>query len=106
MPSVSTKPCHPLRHMALNLEPGVAVTQNFVSASNLPHVLAFLKPGKGRSDRLVSGCESHADRARLHERFVQALERERPEVLVQVRTQEDAKRRKVRRLCSSRYNPL
>ena len=26
-------------HMAINLEPGVAVTQNYVSRSNLPHVL-------------------------------------------------------------------
>ena len=26
-------------HMAINLEPGVAITQNYVSRTNLPHVL-------------------------------------------------------------------
>lgn len=40
-------------HMAINLETSIAITQNFVSRTTLPHVLAFLQPG--RSD-LVSGC--------------------------------------------------
>eukprot|EP00803_Ostreobium_quekettii_P005108 evm.model.scf_611.4 EVM.evm.TU.scf_611.4 scf_611:63945-73681(+) len=40
-------------HMAINLEESIAVTQNYVSAVNLPHVLRFL--GSKSSD-LVSGC--------------------------------------------------
>jgi hypothetical protein len=40
-------------HMAINLEDGVAITQNCVSRTNLPHVLSFLRPG--RTLELVSG---------------------------------------------------
>jgi ribosomal protein L16 Arg81 hydroxylase len=63
-------------HAALNLEPCIALTQNFVSAANLRPVLRFL--GTRRSD-LVSGCKEE-DRATLYERFVDALRATRPEV--------------------------
>lgn len=45
-------------HLALNLEDSVAITQNFVSAVNLPLVLKFLN--SKRKD-LVSG-RPHAER--------------------------------------------
>jgi hypothetical protein len=64
-------------HIAINLEESVAVTQNFVSEANLPHVLAFLR---SRSPALVSGCAAD-ERASLYDRFVEALRRERPELL-------------------------
>jgi hypothetical protein len=81
--------------MAINLEPGVAITQNYVSQANLAHVLSFMEPSDGRSDHLVSGCASREDRARLHERFVGALERERPEAMQALRAEQAAKRHKV-----------
>lgn len=40
-------------HMAINLEESIAITQNYVSTINLPHVLKFLQPGR---EDLVSGC--------------------------------------------------
>lgn len=40
-------------HCAWNLEESIAVTHNYVGATNLPAVLAFLR--SGRRD-LVSGC--------------------------------------------------
>ena len=64
-------------HMAINLEPTVAVTQNFVSRISLPHVLNFLKSG---SQNLVSGC-AHEEREGLYGRFVSALEIHRPSIL-------------------------
>lgn len=64
-------------HMALNLEESVAITQNFVSRVTLPHVLGFLAT---RNADLVSGCDVSA-RGSLHERFLGALRRERPELL-------------------------
>ncbi|KAK3282466.1 hypothetical protein CYMTET_9801 [Cymbomonas tetramitiformis] len=59
-------------HMALNLEHSVAVTQNFVSQVNLPHVRKYIKQA-----HLVSGCE-HEDRASLAERFDHALQEQHP----------------------------
>ena len=53
-----------------------AVTQNFVSAVNLPHVLRFLRTG---SRQLVSGCAPE-ERADLYHRFVVALEQKHPQV--------------------------
>ena len=80
-------------HMAINLEPGIAVTQNYVSRSNLPHVLQFLKPG--RSD-LVSGC-SMTDRSRLYARFVAALREKHPDIMSEVEAQQEAKSRDSKR---------
>ena len=71
------------------------MTQNFVSDVNLPHVLRFLASG---SADLVSGC-AVSDRAGLHQRFLSALERERPDLMAQLfkqerQTQQKALRRK------------
>ncbi|MEW5308572.1 MAG: hypothetical protein WDW38_000520 [Sanguina aurantia] len=63
-------------HCALNLEESVAVTQNYVSSVNLPHVLRFLEPGR---PELVSGC-GEEDRCTLHDRFVEALQQRAPKV--------------------------
>lgn len=56
-------------HLAINLEPSVAVTQNFVSPVTLPHTAAFLST---RSLALVSGLEEDA-RGGLYDRLVEAL---------------------------------
>ena len=55
----------------------LAITHNYVSTVNLPHVLKFLR--SGRQD-LVSGCAIH-DRALLHDRFMAALQNHDPEAL-------------------------
>jgi hypothetical protein len=77
-------------HAALNLEESVAVTHNFVSEANLAHVLAFLR---SRSPALVSGC-AEEEREGLHDAFVAALQRQRPELLERVAAAEAARRRK------------
>lgn len=78
-------------HIALNLEPDtVAVTQNFVSEVNLPHVLAHLR---SRSPALVSGCDLAA-RADLYDRFRAALREHRPRLLEAVEAAEAAARRR------------
>ena len=71
------------------------MTQNFVTEVNLPHVLRFL--ASGNAD-LVSGCAVD-DRASLHERFLSALQRERPDVIARLHeldtaAQQSAARRK------------
>lgn len=53
-------------HTVLNLEEGVAVTQNFVSEAGLPNVLTFLRPGR---EDLVSGCQ-HGDRCATARMYV------------------------------------
>ena len=58
------------------LQESIAVTQNYASAANLKHVLAFLKGGR---TEMVSGCPFE-QRGQLHDAFVTALKRERPEV--------------------------
>ena len=74
----------------INLEPGIAITQNFVSRTNLPHVLRFLEPG--RTD-LVSGC-SMSDRGDLHRRFVEALRSKHPEILDAALSADEARKGK------------
>ncbi|GMH45627.1 hypothetical protein BSKO_13584 [Bryopsis sp. KO-2023] len=56
-------------HLALNLEESTAITQNFVSSVNLPHVLKFLKSGR---EDLVSG-RPHEEREGLYRDFVSKL---------------------------------
>lgn len=68
-------------HMALNLEHSVAVTQNYVSESNLPDVLRLLDT---RSDALLSGC-APGDRGGLGARFEAALAETHPEALAAAR---------------------
>jgi len=58
------------------MQESIAVTQNYVSSVNLPHVLKFLAT---QSEDLISGCPL-ADRSTLHRRFMTALEEHRPEV--------------------------
>jgi hypothetical protein len=78
-------------HMAMNLEDGVAVTQNFVSRENLPHVLRFLRDG---DEATISGCPSSV-RGALHERFVGALKRTKPEVYEEYEAAQRVKRSRV-----------
>jgi hypothetical protein len=61
-------------HLCQCLQDTVAITQNYVSAANLPNVLQHLQ-----NPALVSGC-SLAERATLHDRFVAALQQQKPEV--------------------------
>jgi hypothetical protein len=89
-------PCSPWHlqrnwwHIALNLEEAVAVTQNYVSPANLPHVLRHLR---SRSPALVSGCAAEA-RSGLYDTFAAALRRQRPELLQAVEAAEAAAQRK------------
>jgi len=61
-------------HCVLNLDDSVAITQNFVSACNLPHVLAVLR---SPNSQLVSGCE---ETSTLHARFLEAMRSQHPEL--------------------------
>lgn len=61
----------------MNLQPSIAITQNFVSTENLPQVLRFLSK---RRDQ-VSGCQ---DGDALYERFVDAFKKSHPGVLEKV----------------------
>ncbi len=60
----------------LRAQESIAVTQNYVSSAGLSAVLAFLKTGNAD---LVSGC-AEGDRADMHDRFVEALREQRPQV--------------------------
>ena len=59
------------------MQESVAVTQNYVSPANLPHVLKLLSSG---SSELISGCPLK-DRKTLHSRFIAALQAEKPQVV-------------------------
>ena len=85
-------------HAALNLEPCVAVTQNFCSPRTLPRVLRFLRRAKRSSDaglaaELVSGTR-RADRAGLHDRFYDAVRASRPDALEEKEEGTATKRRR------------
>ena len=56
-------------HCVLNLEPSIAVTQNYVPPSALSRVLRFLRD---RPDQ-VSGLSTKEERSNLHEEFRAAL---------------------------------
>lgn len=64
-------------HLAVNLEETLAITQNFVSACNLPFVLRHLE-----KPEVVSGC-SPSERKTLRARFELALRKHKPELLEQ-----------------------
>jgi len=81
-------------HMAINLEETVAVTQNYVSSANLPHVLRFLRPGR---EDLVSGCRGGTPARRsLYRRFVAALAEARPDALAEAEAVEESYQAKVK----------
>jgi Cupin-like domain len=79
-------------HAVLNLEESVAVTQNYVSAANLDHVLTFLK--SPYANALVSGVNSEEERVTLHDRFLAALRKERPEVIEKLLLEREEKKKK------------
>ncbi|CAK4692755.1 hypothetical protein LEN26_016494 [Aphanomyces euteiches] len=64
-------------HLVLNVEESLAITQNYVSTSNLEHVLHFLKD---KPDQ-VSGLDEEAKRPLLYANFRAALEENHPELL-------------------------
>ena len=80
-------------HAVLNLSESVAVTQNFVGASNLGKVLEFLN--SPHADSLVSGVETAEERATLHDRFVAALREQRPEVMEKLECEREERRQKM-----------
>ena len=67
-------------HTALNLQPTVAITQNYVPVSSAAHVLRYLDPATARE--LVSGV-APTQRAQLHAQFLHVLRRHCPEALQQ-----------------------
>ncbi|KAI9105734.1 hypothetical protein DFS34DRAFT_600652 [Phlyctochytrium arcticum] len=68
-------------HCVINLEPSIAITQNFVSKSNLPQVLRFLKC---RRTQVSGSCYSE----KLYEHFVQELERVEPGLAAEIERNE------------------
>eukprot|EP00667_Euglena_gracilis_P006218 EG_transcript_6270 len=63
-------------HAVVNLEESIAITQNFVNARNLPHVLQFLRE---KSDQVSGVCDERM--ATLFGEFRAALEEQSPELL-------------------------
>lgn len=64
-------------HTAINLEPTIALTQNYVPASSARHVLRYLDPATAHD--LVSGVAPER-RAELRDHFLNVLRRYCPEV--------------------------
>lgn len=77
-PHPSTFPPPGWWHLVVNTEESLAITQNYVSRSNLSHVLSFLE----EEPHLVSGLPD-ADRPLLYSRFVEVLREACPDVLDQ-----------------------
>ncbi|XP_072991129.1 arginine-specific demethylase JMJ22 [Typha latifolia] len=66
-------------HLVINLEDSIAITQNYVSRSNLLNVLDFL--GRPNASELVSGTE---DRVNLYEKFRSAIDAAFPRTINQL----------------------
>ncbi|EPY29452.1 transferase, transferring glycosyl group [Strigomonas culicis] len=92
-------------HSVINLEDSVAITQNYVSESNLSNVVKFLRYMKGS----ISGINEDADDATeegtkrrqvgFAEQFITAMERKHPALMASVeeRLQEEHREREKRR---------
>ncbi len=63
-------------HLVVNLEPSIAITQNFVPEAHLANVLSFLRDKPAQ----VSGFRS--DVGNPYEMFVRRMREEHPEMLV------------------------
>eukprot|EP00277_Geminigera_cryophila_P016800 CAMPEP_0179442882 /NCGR_PEP_ID=MMETSP0799-20121207/26355_1 /TAXON_ID=46947 /ORGANISM="Geminigera cryophila, Strain CCMP2564" /LENGTH=494 /DNA_ID=CAMNT_0021228423 /DNA_START=21 /DNA_END=1505 /DNA_ORIENTATION=- len=71
-------------HCVLNLEPCIAVTQNYVSEQNVLQVLDYMR----QSPQCVSGVPSHR-RPLLLSQFTQALKRDRPGLIERLEAKRD-----------------
>ncbi|KAI4310635.1 hypothetical protein MLD38_035599 [Melastoma candidum] len=73
-------------HMVFNLEESIAITQNYVSRSNLLNVLDFLK--QPNAQELVSGTN---DRINLYDKFKNAMEAKFPGTIDELRRKAEEK---------------
>ena len=78
-------------HLVINLEDTIAVTQNYVSTSNLFNVLSYLS----RSPKLISGVP-HDKRPHLKAQFMLALQEKAPTTYALIVEEEERKKRKKR----------
>ncbi|WOL03105.1 hypothetical protein Cni_G11825 [Canna indica] len=75
-------------HLVVNLEDSIAITQNYVSRSNLLNVLDFL--GKPNASELVSGTK---DRVNLYEKFRGAIDASFPGMIDEVTAKAQEKKK-------------
>uniref|UniRef100_A0A7N0TIB1 JmjC domain-containing protein n=1 Tax=Kalanchoe fedtschenkoi TaxID=63787 RepID=A0A7N0TIB1_KALFE len=73
-------------HLVINLEESIAITQNYVSRSNLLNVLDFLK--RPNASTLVSGTK---DRVNLHDKFKNAMETSFPGMIEELSAKAEEK---------------
>jgi hypothetical protein len=66
-------------HCCLNLEPSIAVTQNYAPAAHARSILTYLRAGE-KCGELVSGVPTPL-RPHLHERFAEVLAKRQPDAL-------------------------